>query len=73
MTIEQDLTAAASHDLGEALTPAQRETLERAVGKVVALGAQVGVSAEQMVEMLKAGLTVGELIDYLAAQSGEVA
>jgi hypothetical protein len=73
VTIEQDLTAAASHDLAEPLTPAQQETLQRAVGKVVALGAQVGVSADQMIEMLKAGLTVGELIEYLATRSGEVA
>ncbi|HKM48034.1 MAG TPA: hypothetical protein VJX69_10620 [Terriglobales bacterium] len=73
MTIEQDLTAAATHDLVESLTPAQKETLQRAVGKVIALGAQKGVSADQMVEMLKAGLTVGELLEYLAAQSGEVA
>jgi hypothetical protein len=73
VTIEQDLTAAASRDLDEPLTLAQKETLQRAVGKVVALGAQVGVSADQMIEMLGAGLTVGELIEYLAARSGEVA
>jgi len=73
VTLEQDLTAAASHDPAESLTPAQKETLQRAVGKVIALGAQVGVSADQMIEMLKAGLTVGELIEYLATRSGEVA
>jgi hypothetical protein len=52
---------------------AQKEALQRAVAKVVALGAQVRVSADQMIELLKSGLTVGELLDYLAARTGEVA
>ncbi|MGA2236094.1 MAG: hypothetical protein ABSG23_11520 [Terriglobales bacterium] len=73
MTTERDLTAALSHDLTEPLTLAQREALERAVVKIVALGANVGVSVDQMIELLKSGLTVGELLDYLAARSGEVA
>jgi hypothetical protein len=73
VTIEQDLTAAVSHDLGEPLTPAQKETLQRAVGKVVALGAQTGVTADEMIYLLKSGLTVSELLEYLAARSGEVA
>ena len=73
MTIELDLTAAMSGDLAEPLTLAQKEELQRAVAKVVALGAQVRVSADQMIELLKSGLTVGELLDYLAARTGEVA
>jgi len=72
VTLEQDLTAAASRDL-EPLTPAQKETLQRAVAKVVALGAQTGVTAEEMIQLLKSGLTVGELLEYLAAHCGEVA
>jgi len=62
-----------SGDLAEPLTLAQKEALQRAVAKVVALGAQVRVSADQMIELLKSGLTVGELLDYLAARTGEVA
>lgn len=46
---------------------AQKEALERAVAKVVALGAQVGVSADQMILLLQSGFTVGELLDYLEA------
>jgi hypothetical protein len=73
MTVEPDLTTAMSRDLTEPLTLAQKEALERAVAKVVALGAQVGVSADQMIVLLESGLTVGELLDYLAARTGEVA
>jgi len=73
MTIERDLTAALSGATDDPLSLAQKEALHRAVAKVVALGAQVGVSADQMIELLKSGLTVGELLDYLAARTGEVA
>jgi hypothetical protein len=73
MTIEQDLTTAMSPDLAEPLTVAQKEALQRAVAKVVALGAQVGVSADQMIALLQSGLTVRELLEVLAARAGEVA
>jgi len=73
MTIYHDLLVSASHDPLEALTPAQKEALECAVAKIVALGAQSGVSPEQMIELLKSGLTVGELLEYLTGGSGEVA
>jgi len=33
----------------------------------------VGVSAEQMIELLQSGLTVRELLQYLAARTGQVA
>lgn len=73
MSIELDLTAAMSRDQAEPLTLAQKEALQRAVAKVVALGAQVGVSADQMIQLLQSGLTVGELLEYLTARTGEVA
>jgi hypothetical protein len=73
MSAEQYLSAALSSDRDEPLTCAQKETLERAVTKIVALGSQVGVSADQMAELLQAGLTVRELLQYLAARTGEVA
>ncbi|MFY9844498.1 MAG: hypothetical protein WA718_07910 [Terriglobales bacterium] len=65
--------AALSLDRSEPLTLAQKETLQRAVAKIVALGGQVGVSADQMIELLKSGMTVRELLQYLAARTGGVA
>jgi hypothetical protein len=73
MTTELRMSSAASHDPTEPLTLAQTEALQRAVAKVIAFGAQVGVSADQMILLLQSGLTVGELLDYLAARTGEVA
>jgi len=73
MTRELHLTAAISHDLAESLTPAQKDALQRAVTKIVALGERTGVTADEMIELLKAGLTVGDLLEYLAARAGEVA
>jgi hypothetical protein len=64
-------TADVAPDLAESLTSAQREVLERAVAKIVLLGNQVGVSADQMILLLDSGLTVGELLEYLAARNGE--
>jgi len=73
MATERDLTAALSRNLAEPLTLARKEALQRAVAKIVALGAQVGVSADQMIQLLESGLTVGELLEFLVARSGEVA
>jgi hypothetical protein len=73
MTTELHLIAALSHNLAEPLTKTQKEALQRAVTKIVALGAQVGVNTDQMILLLESGLTVGELLEYLAARSGEVA
>lgn len=72
MTVNHHLLAA-SQDSVEALSPAQKEALQCAVAKIVALGAQTGVSPEQMIELLRSGLTVGELLEYLTGGSGEVA
>lgn len=58
--------------LAEPLTYSQREVLERAVAKIVLLGDRVGVSANQMILLLDAGLTVGELLEYLAARNREL-
>jgi hypothetical protein len=73
MTTELHLIAALSNNLAEPLTVTQKEALQRAVTKIVALGAQVGVNTDQMILLLESGLTVGELLEYLAARSGEVA
>ena len=73
MTTDLCLSSAARHDSTESLTLAQKEALQRAVAMVVALGAHVGVSADQMILLLQSGLTVGELLEYLAARTGEAA
>jgi hypothetical protein len=73
MTTELHLLAAVNHDPTESLSVAQKEALQSAVAKIVALGAQVGVSTDQMIQLLQSGLTVGELLEYLAARAGEVA
>ena len=73
MTTQLHLVAALSKNLTEPLTVAQKEALQRAVTKIVALGALAGLNADQMILLLESGLTVGELLDYLAARSGEVA
>jgi hypothetical protein len=73
MTTELYLSSAASsNDPAETLSPAQRYALQRGVAKIIALGEQVGVSTDQMVELLRQGLTVGELLEYLDARCGEV-
>jgi hypothetical protein len=72
MTTELNLIAAPSHNLAEPLTVAQKEALQRAVTRIVALGAHAGVNRDQMILLLESGLAVGELMKYLAARSGEV-
>ena len=73
MTTELNRIAALSHNLAEPLTVAQKEALQRAVTKIVALGAHVEVNRDQRILLRESGLTVGELLEYLAARSGEVA
>jgi hypothetical protein len=36
------------------------------------LGEQLAVTADQMAELLRRGMTVRELLEYLEARSGEV-
>ncbi len=73
MITDTKLLVAHIQNSDEALTPEQKEGLQAAVAKIVALGAQNGVTPEQMIELLKSGLTVGELLEYLSGGAGEVA
>ncbi|HXB99819.1 MAG TPA: hypothetical protein VNU74_05430 [Terriglobales bacterium] len=70
---ELDLPAFVGDDPVKLLTPEQKEVLRRSIAKIVALGAQVGVDADQMILLLRSGLTVRELLEYLAVRSGEAA
>lgn len=56
----------------EPLSFEQMEVLERAVAKIVLIGDQVGVTCDQMILLLQSGLTVGELLEYLAVRNTEV-
>jgi DNA-binding transcriptional regulator YhcF (GntR family) len=71
--IEIDSASTPTRDELAPLTSEQKETLERAVEKVVALAAGVGVSADEIIELLKSGLTVRELLEYIGAHYGWIA
>jgi hypothetical protein len=73
MATEQHSLVTVRHGRVEPLTAAEEETLRHAVAKVVELGAQAGVTADEMIYLLDSGLNVAELLEYLAARSGEVA
>ena len=73
MTTDAHVPAAADPDPDEALTPEQKEALQRAVAKIIALGVDAKVSPDQMILLLRSGLTVRELVEYLAAHGNEVA
>jgi len=51
----------------------QEEVLKRAVAKMVVFGEQVGVSTDQMILLLQAGLTVRELLEYLMSRKTDLA
>ena len=61
-----------SCDSHDPLTHEQREILEGALAKIVLLGEQVGVTADQMIKLLDAGMTVRELLEYLVTRAEEL-
>ena len=66
-----DSFANSGPDLAESLNIGQQEVLERALAKMVLLGKQVGVSPDQMILLLESGLTVVDLLEYLAVRNGQ--
>ena len=62
-----------SRDSSDPLTLQEKEVLERAVAKIIGLGQQVGVSADEMINLLQSGLTVRELLEYLLSRTGDAA
>jgi hypothetical protein len=66
--LSQPVTVTQMGKASEPSTP-QKDALRRAVIKVVASGERVGVSADEMIELLESGLTVGELLEYVAART----
>jgi hypothetical protein len=73
MGAENHPTAATNGDWDERLSLEQKQILQSAVAKIVSYGESVGVSANQIAELLSSGFTVRELLDYLAARTTEVA
>lgn len=51
----------------------RRAALERAVGKLVLIGEHAGVTPDDMILLLNSGLTVRELLEYIAACEHRVA
>jgi hypothetical protein len=68
MLAPTDLVVTQMGKPSEPLAP-QDEVLRRAVIKVVASGKRAGVNAAEMIELLKSGISVGELLEYLAART----
>ena len=56
-------------DLLDSLSIGDQGVLERAVGKLVVLGQQVGVNTDQMIQLLESGLSVAELLEYLVVRN----
>ncbi|MGA3089730.1 MAG: hypothetical protein ABSD75_14020 [Terriglobales bacterium] len=73
MTINLHLSAGGSLDLHESLSAEQQRALLEAVAKIVAWGAHVGVGTDELIALLRSGLTVVELLDYLNARTRNVA
>ena len=71
MIRERYLKAESGGDQAESLAPSEKQGLQRAVAKIVAFGAESGVTPDQMIELLKSGLTVAELLEYLAARTSD--
>jgi hypothetical protein len=66
---EMKLVRRSNHDSSETLTHEQHEVLRGALAKIVVLGEQVGVTADQMIALLDAGLTVRELLEVLVSRA----
>ena len=58
-----------SCDSSDLLTIPQREVLERALAKLVVVGARAGVSTDNMIELLNSGMSVRELVEYVLSLS----
>jgi hypothetical protein len=44
--------------------------LQRALEKMVRFGEQVGISPEEMIQLLECGMTVTQLLQYLSSKAG---
>jgi len=70
---QMSFTLHTSCNLTDPVTLAEKEVLERAVAKIVLLGEQVGVGTDQMIRLLNSGLSVCDLLEYLAMRAGNSA
>jgi hypothetical protein len=47
------------------------ESLEQTIAKLVALGAELGFSVDQLILLLRADMTIRELLKYLEARANQ--
>lgn len=69
--MEEVYSAKHETNVAEPLAATQEAILERAIAKLVMLGRRVGVTPEHMIALLESGLSVGELVEYMAARDGK--
>jgi hypothetical protein len=64
----EEAFSTANHDTDWTEPPTTQEAiLERAIAKLILLGRQVSVTPEQMIELLESGLSVVDLVEFMAA------
>ena len=57
----------------DTLAEGERVLLERAAEKVVRFGQQVGVTPEDMIQLLDSGISVRDLLAFLASKTSGIA
>lgn len=55
------------------LSKSQAQLLEQALGKLVLYGRKVGVTPEEMISLLDSGMSMDELLAFLAAKGSGTA
>ncbi len=61
-----------AHRAADELTQDQAAILDVAIEKLVRIGEQSGVRADEMIALLNAGMTVRELLDYVASKTAPI-
>jgi hypothetical protein len=51
--------------------PAGQQSLEQTIAKLVTLGAELGFGVDRLILLLQAGMTIRELLKYLAARANQ--
>lgn len=54
----------------DAMQPDEEVNLQMALEKLVRFGQQVGIGPDEMIRLLESGITLSELLRYVASKSG---